>query len=102
MYREAMKEQTHDRGNQYTGGKRNNITEAKKLTTGTSRAYTLARLKREWLPWCRENLRFHFRSARRYMEIYAKRDTLSHLKDLTEAYRLLSQPAGEVASKLKT
>jgi hypothetical protein len=49
----------------------------------------------DWLPWCRENLRFHFRSARRYMEIYAKRDTLSHLKDLTEAYRLLSQPAAD-------
>jgi hypothetical protein len=45
-FREAVKEQTHDRGNQHTGGKRNNVTLAKPAT-GNGKAYTLSRLKRE-------------------------------------------------------
>jgi hypothetical protein len=44
MWREAMKEPSHDRGNQHTGGKVDNITPASK---GTSRSYTISRLKRE-------------------------------------------------------
>jgi len=32
MFREAMKEQTHDRGNQHTGGKSNNVTDAETIT----------------------------------------------------------------------
>jgi hypothetical protein len=46
MFREAMKEQTHDRGNQHTGGKRNNVTDAKVSITGNSKAYTCERLSK--------------------------------------------------------
>jgi hypothetical protein len=46
MWREEMKDTNHDRGNQYTGGKDNNIMVAKP-EQGTSRAYTLSRLQRE-------------------------------------------------------
>lgn len=45
MWREAMKEQTHDRGNQHTGGKHDNVMAATRQ--GNSRAYTCARLQRE-------------------------------------------------------
>ena len=89
MYREAIKQKTGPKD-----GLCYNITEIEKLTTGTSRAYTLARLKREWLPWCRENLRFSRQTADNYRRIYNDRDkllTVGNL-DLTEAYRLLSQP----------
>jgi len=44
MWREEMKEKTHDRGNQHTGGKSDNVNLAKK---GNSKAYTVSRLKRE-------------------------------------------------------
>ena len=44
MFREAMKEQTHDRGNQYTGGKRSNATSAK---ADRGKAYTLSRLQKD-------------------------------------------------------
>ena len=44
MFREAMKEQTHDRGNQYTGGKRSNATPAK---ADRGKAYTLTRLQKD-------------------------------------------------------
>jgi hypothetical protein len=44
LWREAMKEQTHDRGNQYTGGTLNNV---KPATAGNGKAYTVSRLKRE-------------------------------------------------------
>jgi hypothetical protein len=46
MFREAMKEKSHDRGNQHTGGKCYNVTEAN-AATGNGKAYTLSRLKRE-------------------------------------------------------
>jgi hypothetical protein len=42
LWREAMKETTHDRGNQHTGGKGSNPTVAR---SDRGRAYTLARLK---------------------------------------------------------
>jgi len=44
MWREAMKQKSHDRGNQHTGGKVDNVTPARK---GNSRAYTVSRLQRE-------------------------------------------------------
>jgi hypothetical protein len=44
LYAEEMKEKTHNRGNQHTGGKVDNVNLARK---GNSRAYTLSRLKRE-------------------------------------------------------
>jgi hypothetical protein len=44
LWREEMKEKTHDRGNQYTGGKVDNVNPA---TKGNSKAYTVSRLKRE-------------------------------------------------------
>ena len=76
--------------------KNDNIT-LDKASTGTSRAYTLARLKREWLPWCRENLRFHHDVAGNYMRLYRDKDKFGTIPNLglTEAYRLLSQPAGD-------
>ena len=45
LWRESTKRQDFDRGNQYTGGKSDNITLAKER--GTSKSYTLSRLKRE-------------------------------------------------------
>lgn len=49
MFREAMKEQSHDRGNQHTGGKSNNVTDAE-VVTGNSRAYSIDRVQRECEP----------------------------------------------------
>jgi len=44
MWREAMKQKSHDRGNQHTGGKDDNVIPARQ---GNSRAYTVSRLQRE-------------------------------------------------------
>ena len=51
----------------------------------------------EWLPWCRENLKFPYRTAAHYAELYNGRDKFAAVANLgiTEAYRLLSQPAEE-------
>ncbi len=57
-----------------------------------------ARLKHgEWLPWVEGNLEFDDRTVRRYVNLFENRIKLDTVSDLgiTEAYRLLSQPAGE-------
>lgn len=57
----------------------------------------------EWLPWCRGNLRFPYRTSARYMELYSERGKFATMADLglTEAYRLLSQPAAEAEEELE-
>lgn len=49
----------------------------------------------EWLPWCRENLRFSQATATKYLAFYRDRVKLLATSNLgiEEAYRLLSQPA---------
>jgi hypothetical protein len=51
----------------------------------------------EWLPWCRENLRFSERTMNNYLSVYRRRDLLKSAivadLGLTEFYSLLSQPA---------
>jgi hypothetical protein len=44
LWREAMKATNHDRGNQHTGGKDDNVIPANQ---GNSRSYTVSRLQRE-------------------------------------------------------
>jgi hypothetical protein len=49
----------------------------------------------EWLPWCRENLKFGVEQASRYMRLHREKlkfDPESNL-GVMEAYRLLSQPS---------
>jgi hypothetical protein len=46
MFREAMKRDDHDRGNQHTGGKGNNVIGGTSKQ-GNSRAYSIARVRRE-------------------------------------------------------
>lgn len=47
----------------------------------------------QWLPWVEENLPFDRRTATNYMAVFSKRETVSHLDNPTDAYRLLSAPA---------
>jgi hypothetical protein len=49
----------------------------------------------EWLPWCRENLKFPYRTGARYVELFNGRDKFADAANLgiESAYRLLSQPA---------
>jgi hypothetical protein len=56
-----------------------------------------ARLKHgEWLPWIERNLEFDQKTAWRYTHLFTNRGKLGTMPNLgiTEAYRLLSQPAG--------
>jgi ParB family chromosome partitioning protein len=49
----------------------------------------------EWLPWCRENLKFSRQTADNYRRLYDDRGKLLNVGnlELSEAYRLLSQPS---------
>jgi hypothetical protein len=55
----------------------------------------------EWLPWCRDNLKFGQNSVNRYMMVFGRQDEIPHNDEfgLTEAYRLLSQPAQDSDSE---
>jgi len=57
----------------------------------------------QWLPWCAENLEFSKNTVSRYMGVYLNREKLPTVGnlELTEAYRLLSQPA-EVGGDTET
>lgn len=50
--------------------------------------------------WCAENLAFSNRTARRYMKVYQNRDQLAGAADLTDAYRLLSEPKTDTLANL--
>ncbi len=79
-------------------GRRNDLrSNTTEVTQDGGKAYNLTRLKREWLPWCRENLRFGLRAGAKYMELYREKDKFAYHANLgiEEAYRLLSQPAGD-------
>lgn len=49
----------------------------------------------EWLPWVRENIEFSQQTASNYVRLFQNREKLPSVGnlELTEAYRLLSQPA---------
>jgi hypothetical protein len=51
----------------------------------------------EWLPWVRSSLKFSHDTAKRYIGLFDRKDILRTVRnlELTEAYRLLSQPAEE-------
>lgn len=58
----------------------------------------------EWLPWCKENLKFSDRQARKYIAIWEGRDKLELSSDLgvTDAYRIVSgkrHPSASPAQK---
>ena len=52
-----------------------------------------------WIPWCEANLSFDVRTAQRYMRVFAKYDTVSHLESTTDAYRALTDTTPEEEPK---
>jgi hypothetical protein len=55
-----------------------------------------------WLPWVQKHLPFTERTARNYMRIYENRERLKSetVSDLTQAYRLLAEPAESEAMEV--